>query len=159
MHHILEDKSFINDFNPEPAFVAISTPINLIKTPLPHKENVDTPEELQYVAEMKEVRQGIVKTVPAYQKRDEELSLRNAAKKAEVQGDEGGESNCSWLAHCAIGQIANGLAVLAPTNKRRKLGKGQGRSYAAVSRDQALATHIPGVPRLSRLAGGTERHG
>lgn len=97
MHHILEDKTFINDFSTEsPAYVDITPPINIVRTPAPQKENVDTPEELQYVKEMKEVRQGVVKTVPAYQKRDEELSLKNAAKKAEVQGEEGGEYNVSF---------------------------------------------------------------
>lgn len=95
MHHVLEDKSFINDFATDgssgPPFVALSPPINFMLPPPTQSENIDTPEELAYVQEMKEVRQGVVKTVPGIQKREEELNLKNAARKAEVQGEDGGE--------------------------------------------------------------------
>ena len=42
--------------------------------------SVDTPEEVEYALEMKKLRLGIVKTVPAYMKREEQLNQREAKK-------------------------------------------------------------------------------
>lgn len=83
VHHVLENKSFINDFDtPTPPLIPLHRPLALIRDPPPSAlpENVDTLEELAYAREMKEVRLGIVKTVPAYLKREEQLNAREAKK-------------------------------------------------------------------------------
>ena len=124
MHHLLEDKSFINDFGTQssagPSFVQLSAPISFMLPPPVNKENIDTPEELAYVKEMQEVRQSVVKTVPAYQKREEELNLKNAARKAETQGDEGGE-----CATAALSALVRELPLVVQQPRQRARGRGR----------------------------------
>ncbi|GAA6061390.1 hypothetical protein JCM10212_000650 [Sporobolomyces blumeae] len=93
LHHILEDKSFLSDFDPSsPSPVALNPPIALVRTPSPDdpKENVDSESELAFANEMKELRSGVVKTVPAIQKKEEEarekLALKREREDALAQG-------------------------------------------------------------------------
>lgn len=84
MHHVLEDKDFINDFSPNsPARVALNPPIVLARDRNRPPEDVDTPEELQYVKEMQSIRWEVVNSTPAIQKKREadELQAQLAALK------------------------------------------------------------------------------
>ncbi|GAA5855640.1 hypothetical protein JCM8547_001628 [Rhodosporidiobolus lusitaniae] len=79
LHHILESPNLISDFT-HTSPITLSPPIALVKGPPPPEapENVDTPEELQFAKEMQAVREGVVKTVPAIQKKEEEARERMA---------------------------------------------------------------------------------
>jgi Ino eighty subunit 1 len=85
LHHFLEDRTFINDFD-SPGKRILSPPIQLVRDPPAQKENVDTPNELQFAREMKAVRDGVVKTVPAIQKKEEEAreKLQKQAEKEQA---------------------------------------------------------------------------
>lgn len=78
LHRILETPTFLADFDtPTPPPIALSPPIALVRfDPNLLPENVDTPEELQFAKEMKELRESIVKTVPAIVEREKQLSAR-----------------------------------------------------------------------------------
>ncbi|KAI5477343.1 hypothetical protein MNV49_006485 [Pseudohyphozyma bogoriensis] len=83
VHHMLENRSFINDFaSSTPPPLPLKVPIALTQQPEPGaaKENVDTQEELDYAKDMKLLRVGIVKTVPAYARREEELKGRETRR-------------------------------------------------------------------------------
>ncbi|GAA6012166.1 hypothetical protein JCM10207_005154 [Rhodosporidiobolus poonsookiae] len=93
MHHILESKSFLNDFthsNP----VALSPPIAIVTTPPPGApaENVDSAEELLFAREMQAVREGVVKTVPAIQKKGEEEREKLAKTREREEAVQAGSS-------------------------------------------------------------------
>jgi hypothetical protein len=84
MHHILESPSFLSDFSPSPPLslpVPLNPPIALSRDPAPQKENVDSPSELAFAQEMKELRSGVVATVPAILKKEEEAREKLAKQK------------------------------------------------------------------------------
>ncbi|BGP54758.1 hypothetical protein JCM8202_003266 [Rhodotorula sphaerocarpa] len=86
LHHILENKDFLTDFDTSPTEKRILDPPVELERALPPgapKENVDPPEELQFAREMKALREGVVKTVPAIQKKEEEAreKLRKEAER------------------------------------------------------------------------------
>ncbi|GAA6008896.1 hypothetical protein JCM11491_003824 [Sporobolomyces phaffii] len=82
LHHILEDKSFLSDFSPAlPVPIPLDPAIVLSRDPAPTKENVDTPSELAFAQEMQKLRSGVVKTVPAIQKKEEEAREKLARQK------------------------------------------------------------------------------
>ncbi|BGP15219.1 hypothetical protein JCM10213_000829 [Rhodosporidiobolus nylandii] len=112
MHHILESKSFLSDFT-HSSPVALSPPIALVREPAPGApaENVDTAEELQFAAEMRALRAGVVSTVPAIQKKEEEA--REKMSKAREKEE------------------AVVAATGAPAAKRQKVETGPGSSYPA----------------------------
>ncbi|KAK4056587.1 hypothetical protein OIO90_002435 [Microbotryomycetes sp. JL221] len=83
LHHVLEDKTFINDFANKDR-VELSPPIVLSREPAPEPMDVDTPDELAYVQQIQETRRGIVKDVPSIQKRDEEMQQKAAAAAAKT---------------------------------------------------------------------------
>jgi Ino eighty subunit 1 len=85
LHHFLENRTFVNDFD-APGKRILSPPIQLVRDPPAQKENVDTPSELQFAREMKAVRDGVVKTVPAIQKKEEEAreKLQKQAEKEQA---------------------------------------------------------------------------
>lgn len=76
LHHILEDRDLIRDFDApgrrHPALLTMPPPDPTIA----QHENIDTPEELQYVAEMKALRADMTKNDEAMQRREELMSLR-----------------------------------------------------------------------------------
>lgn len=78
LHRILETPTFLSDFDtPTPPPIALSPPIALVRfDPNLLPENVDTAEELAYAKAMKELREGIVKTVPAIMEREKQLNAR-----------------------------------------------------------------------------------
>ncbi|GEM08465.1 proteophosphoglycan ppg4 [Rhodotorula toruloides] len=85
LHHFLENRTFVNDFD-TPSKRILSPPIQLIRDPPAQEENVDPPNELQFAREMKAVRDGVVKTVPAIQKKEEEAreKLQKQAEKEQA---------------------------------------------------------------------------
>ncbi|KAM0746471.1 hypothetical protein T439DRAFT_384196 [Meredithblackwellia eburnea MCA 4105] len=134
LHHILENKSFLNDFDtPTPPPIALLHPLALTREPPPIPENVDPDDELQYARDMKELRGGIVKTVPAYMKREEELTAREAKKFEKEQ-----ERDISSLPGTSV-PVA---PVSEPAAKRRRIGKGE-RSFARVTSDNWKKEHPP----------------
>ncbi|GAA5869863.1 hypothetical protein JCM3774_000516 [Rhodotorula dairenensis] len=89
LHHILENKDFLSDFDTPPSQLRmLDPPIRLERDPAPDapRENVDSPEELAFAREMKELREGVVKTVPAIQKKEEEAreKLRKEAEREQA---------------------------------------------------------------------------
>ncbi|GAA5917464.1 hypothetical protein JCM5296_007613 [Sporobolomyces johnsonii] len=131
MHHILESKSFLSDFtSPAPGGgggpIPLDPPIALSRTPAATKENVDPENELQFAREMKEVREGVVKTVPAIQKKEEEAReklMKKAEKEEAVQGAAGGE----------------------PVKKRQKTEGKKKLSYAKYAHQQKAQGVIPEI--------------
>lgn len=94
LHHILENKDFLSDFDTSPSDKRmLDPPIRLDREPAPDapRENVDPPEELAFAREMKELREGVVKTVPAIQKKEEEarekLRKETEREQAAVAGE------------------------------------------------------------------------
>ncbi|KAK4055698.1 hypothetical protein OIV83_000244 [Microbotryomycetes sp. JL201] len=78
LHHMLEDKTFVNDFD-TPDRVALQPPIVLVREPASPPENIDLPDELEWVQQVQDIRRDIIKDVPAIQKRDEEMQIKAAA--------------------------------------------------------------------------------
>lgn len=96
LHHILENKDFISDFDTAPSEKRmLDPPIRLDRDPAPGmpKENVDPPEELEFARQMKELRDGVVKTVPAIQKKEEEARERLRKETEREQAVRTGESS------------------------------------------------------------------
>ncbi|GAA5902377.1 hypothetical protein JCM6882_000514 [Rhodosporidiobolus microsporus] len=87
MHHILESKHFLTDFTHQQA-VVLDPPIAMTRDPPAEKENVDPPDEIQFANEMQAVRAGVVSTVPAIQKKEEEAreKLAKTREKEEAVG-------------------------------------------------------------------------
>ncbi|GAA5927844.1 Ies1p [Sporobolomyces koalae] len=94
LHHILESPSFLSAFTqPElPVPIPLVPPIALTREPVPGatKENVDTPSELEFAREMKELRSGVVKLVPAIQKKEEEAREKLARQREREEALQGG---------------------------------------------------------------------
>ncbi|GAA5993712.1 hypothetical protein JCM10908_001341 [Rhodotorula pacifica] len=89
LHHILENKDFLSDFDTPPSSRRmLDPPIHLDRDPPPDapRENIDPPEELAFAREMKELREGVVKTVPAIQRKEEEAreKLRKEAEREQA---------------------------------------------------------------------------
>ncbi|GAA6051226.1 hypothetical protein JCM3770_005880 [Rhodotorula araucariae] len=94
MHHILENKSFLDDFDaPSSMPRTLNPPIALVRELAPGapRENVDPPGELQFAREMKAVRDGVVRTVPAIQKKEEEAREKLKQQAEKEQGLQAGE--------------------------------------------------------------------
>lgn len=89
LHRILESPHFLGDFEGDkPSPVLLHPPIDLDPSSpanastststmtAPGQANVDSAEELDYAARMKEVREGVVRLVPAILARDEAVNAR-----------------------------------------------------------------------------------
>ncbi|GAA6031097.1 hypothetical protein JCM8097_004003 [Rhodosporidiobolus ruineniae] len=96
MHHILESPTFLSDFT-HPSPVALSPPIAIDRGPANPPENVDTPEELEFAREMQAVRAGVVKTVPAIQKKEEEAREKMAKTKEKEEAVQAGTPSAKRL--------------------------------------------------------------
>ncbi|KAL8277949.1 hypothetical protein RQP46_009581 [Phenoliferia psychrophenolica] len=129
VHHVLESKSFLADFDtPTPPPIPLERPIVIDRLDAHPQENVDPVEELTYAREMKEVRLGIVKTVPAYLKREEQLNQREQKKvEKEKEKDEG--------------------PGIEPANKKRRVAGADNvlRSYAKVAHDNDAKEAVPDI--------------
>lgn len=93
MHHILENKSFLDDFDaPSSMPRTLNPPLALVRDPPPGSapENVDTESELAFAREMKSVRDGVVKTVPAILKKEEEAREKLKLQAEKEQGLQAG---------------------------------------------------------------------
>lgn len=166
LHHILESPSFLADFDtPQTQLVTLSPPIALTKTPSTVPENIDPEDELNYAREMKELREGIVKTVPAIQKREEEIVAREKKK------NEKDESDAATAAAVAAGGVPAGgqyedrerikgradrviWSVSEPAGKKQRLdraGLGKKKSYAKHAHEKSLMMKNlhPGASRLT----------
>ncbi|SCV70875.1 BQ2448_3637 [Microbotryum intermedium] len=150
LHHILENKTFLNDFSPhldKEAIVELARPLQLTKEPAPEKENVDTKDELHFIQEMQQIREGVVKLVPAIQKKDEEMRLaiqkriEKEAAAAEMEANHSaaaaGAANSSG-AGGGGGEGGAATATVGGLRKRRRKEGDTGRSWARFSRDNAL---------------------
>lgn len=96
LHHVLENKDFLSDFDTSPSDKRmLDPPIRLDREPAPGapKENVDPPEELAFAREMRELREGVVKTVPAIQKKEEEAREKLRKETEREQAAVAGESD------------------------------------------------------------------
>ncbi|GAA5851903.1 hypothetical protein JCM9279_001927 [Rhodotorula babjevae] len=94
MHHVLENKSFLDDFDaPSSMPRTLNPPISLARDPAPGAapENVDTASELDFAREMKSVRDDVVKTVPAIQKKEEEAREKLKQQAEKEQGLQTGD--------------------------------------------------------------------
>ncbi|GAA5994165.1 Ies1p [Rhodotorula paludigena] len=93
LHHVLENKSFLDDFDAPSGMPRTLNPPIQLQRDLPAgapRENVDPPHELAFAAEMKAVRDGVVKTVPAIQKKEEEAREKMKQQAEKEQGLQAG---------------------------------------------------------------------
>jgi len=98
------------------------------------KENVDSPSELEFAKEMRELRSGVVKTVPAIQKKEEEAreKLQRQKEREDVLA-----AGAAGVSVSAEGPAGGG------GGKRRKLEKKK-ISYAKFSHRQQIMGVTPG---------------
>lgn len=150
MHHILESKSFLSDFHPASTSpIPLSPPISMTRDPPAVKENVDSPSELEFAKEMRELRSGVVKTVPAIQKKEEEAreKLQRQKEREDVLA-----AGASGVASGAGAETAGGGG--GGGGKRRKVEKKK-ISYAKYSHRQQVQGVTPGRLSLYRIFGET----
>ncbi|SCZ98780.1 BZ3500_MvSof-1268-A1-R1_Chr7-1g09269 [Microbotryum saponariae] len=149
LHHILENKNFIQDFSPsldkDAPIIELAPPLQLSKESSEEKENVDTQDEMDFIQEMQQIREGVVKLVPAIQKKDEEMRLaiqRRLEKEAAAAEMEANNVNAGTGAGGGGGEGGvggGGTGGGAGIKKRKRKEGDMSRSWARFSRDNALA--------------------
>lgn len=153
MHHILEDKSFLSDFAPTaPVPIALSPPITLSREPATTKENVDSASELEFAREMRELRSGVVATVPAIQRRAEEDKEKLAKQREREEALQMGTTPSALAAAAAAAGGTGGAGGVGADGalggvgaggigaKRRRVEKKK-ISYAKQTHQQQLLIH------------------
>ncbi|GAA5955055.1 hypothetical protein JCM3765_003174 [Sporobolomyces pararoseus] len=124
MHHILEDKSFLSDFSPSlPTPIPLNPPIALTRDPTATKENIDSPSELAFAQEMKELRSGVVATVPAILKKEEEAREKLAKQKEREEALQMGLPPSAIAAGATGGAGGEGTPGAGGGGKRRRVEK------------------------------------
>ncbi|POY74101.1 hypothetical protein BMF94_2913 [Rhodotorula taiwanensis] len=125
LHHILENKDFISDFDTAPSEKRmLDPPIRLDRDPAPGmpKENVDPPEELEFARQMKELRDGVVKTVPAIQKKEEEARERLRKETEREQAVRTGEPANPAKRSATAGSRLRQMSTARTLHKQEMLG-------------------------------------
>ncbi|KAM0788762.1 hypothetical protein ACM66B_002853 [Microbotryomycetes sp. NB124-2] len=81
VHHMYEDKAFIDDFETD-GHIDLHPPVAVYREVADPPENIDSPDELEWVQQVRNIREEMKKHEPAMQKRDEEVQSKAAAKLA-----------------------------------------------------------------------------
>lgn len=103
------------------------------------KENVDSPSELEFAKEMRELRSGVVKTVPAIQKKEEEAREKLQRQKEREDVLAAGAAGVT----SGAGAETSGGGGGGGGGKRRKVEKKK-ISYAKYSHRQQIQGVTPG---------------
>jgi len=157
MHHVLENKSFLDDFDaPSSMPRTLNPPISLARDPAPGAppENVDTDSELEFAREMKTVRDDVVKTVPAIQKKEEEARVKLKQQAEKEQGLQTGASpSLAALTRARPTMCGCLRPTLTPAGDQpAKRAKSASKAKASSTRTQHrawLATTTPGASYFS----------
>ncbi|GAA5893284.1 Ies1p [Sporobolomyces salmoneus] len=142
MHHILEDKSFLSDFSPAlPTPIPLTPPIVLSRDPAPTKENIDSASELEFAREMRELRSGVVATVPAIQKKAEEDKEKLAKQREREEALQMGvapNALAGGAGGSGMGGANDGTAIVGPGGGKRRRVEKKKMSYAKTIHQQRI---------------------